>query len=293
MSAPFKPNTDKTEPDTSNMCISANPAAFSRTTILAHRGAHPRTQRDIDVLLYQNTARSLASGGNALLLHIPAAQPMTQDNFLDTTGHPNLLEEIRSAALPQHVTRGGATRSVGKGAAQVFAHGIYHVVLAIGAEAIEDALEQVPEAKRPRVSKELLAFYEEHFPDWSFALCCFNNADAKIATPVALWYEPMFPNLLFAPALDSHTGGPPDLQARVQTDHTVVWSHPSIRGRRKVTSGTQGKLAPFLPTHVVGSQHDTRLTNGDFVLDVSGPMDFTPGRVHRFQPQRFPRPVAA
>lgn len=38
------------------------------------------------------------------------------------------------------------------------------------------------------------------------------------------WYELVHPDVLFAPAIDSHTGGVPSLDTPVDVDHWVVLS---------------------------------------------------------------------
>lgn len=276
------------------MCISAKPAVFTGTTVLAHRTTHPEKRFEIDVVAYRNTPQNRAGqGGNAMLLHFPSRTPMGRENFLDTQSCPRFLREIESAAFPERISHGGGTRSMGKGAT-VFEHDIYTVVLAQSASDIEAAIGFVPEAKRPAVSRELLSFYGESFRGWSLALCCFSNTQPKPAAPLAVWYEPMFPDLLFAPGLDSHTGQPPDLDERVDVDHTVLWSHPNIFGGMPVRYSEKGTVGGFLPTHVSGSRYRNRtMPNGDFVLDVSGKGELDSGAVARFKPHQFQALAAA
>ena len=93
------------------------------------------------------------------------------------------------------------------------------------------------------------------FPGYPVALCCFDNADARRAGPLLMWYRPIFADRLTVPALDAHSGGPPDPDALVRPDHWVLvglddppegWGAP-VWYRRE-----PGPLAPFLPRRVIG-----------------------------------------
>jgi hypothetical protein len=271
------------------VCVSAAPAQFSGTTLYVGRRAHPQ-YGPVEVLGYQNTVANLAAGPNAMLLHLPARE-MTQANFLDTTASPDVLRDLIDALGPQIVDQpAGSARAAGPPpAVEVFDHDIYTVVLARYPLDIPAALDRVPEAKRPYLRPELFQFYTDTFPDRPVALCCFDNADTRRAAPLLMWYRPLFPDRLVAPALDCHTGDAPDLDGWVRPDHWVVfgldrvpdgWGAP-VRYRQPL-----GPLAPFLPSRVIGCHiHQRHLRNGDFVISLSDVRASRPDKVARLTPR--------
>lgn len=263
------------------MCVSAAPAEFSGTILYVGRHQHPQ-HGQVEVLGYQNTAVNRANGPNAMLLHLPAAG-MTRENFLDTTGTPDLLRDLVDALRP--VSRGAQPAGYGAVAAgpvEVFDHGVYTVVLASDPRDIPAALHRVPENKRPPLAPELFEFYADTFPLYPVALCCFDNADARRAGPLLMWYRPIYTGRLTAPALDCHSGAAPDPQAWVRPDHWVVvglgdapgeWGVP-VRYRRD-----PGPLARFVPRRVIGQEIAYgHLRNGDFAISLD---DARAGRIDR------------
>ncbi|GAA1096731.1 hypothetical protein GCM10009605_36560 [Nocardiopsis composta] len=253
------------------MCISAAPAAFSETTLYTGRLRHPEHGL-VHVLGYQNSAANLADGPNAMLLHIPALS-MSRRNFVSVGGHRDLLSRMVEALTPAAAAgpalmdwMGAAPRS----RVEVFEHGVYTVLLAGNAALIPAELYRVPPEKRPRLDPALLEFYAEHYPEHTFAVCCFDNAEAERAEPLVIRYEPHDPDLLVAPALDAHTGGPPDLDAQVPVDHWVVfgtdeapdgWGEPV-----KYPGGLRHELRDLLPAAVTGKRCTGTLPNGDFAI---------------------------
>jgi hypothetical protein len=206
------------------MCVSVAQARFTGTILYAGEAMHH--QKAVHVLGYQNTVQNraeVANSGNAMLLHFPAVPgSMTPSNVIETAQCPNVLGDMVRAL--QEPTTGwwspeGTTASR---VAEVFDTGIYTVVLASDARTIPEALNRVPRRKRPPLNAELFDWYERTFPGWPVALCCFDAVDAVRATPMMWWYEPTHPEFLFAPAIDSHTGAPPNLDAEVAVDHWVV-----------------------------------------------------------------------
>ena len=262
------------------MCVSAAPAQFSGTILYVGRHAHPE-HGPVEVLGYQNTAVNLATGPNAMLLHLPA-QAMTRANFLDTTASPDVLRDMVDAldVTPPAQPVGRAVPAGPAPDVEVFDHDVYTVVLARDPRDIPAALDQVPEHKRPALRRELFQFYAETFPDRPVALCCFDNADARRAAPLLMWYRPMFADRLVAPALDGHTGDAPDPDGWVHPDHWVVlgldeapegWGSP-VRYRQPL-----GPLTAFLPSQVIGRQVQYGyVRNGDFVISFD---DVRAGRV--------------
>jgi hypothetical protein len=165
--------------------------------------------------------------GNAMILPFPAVpRSMSKANILDTENCPNILKNIAQAVTPEEgpllfLSNDRSAQSAP--VVEIFeAAGIYTVVLAQDARAIPDVLDQVAKEKRPRLNPELFEAYAEWYPDWTIALCCFNNNDLQEALPMLWWYEPMNPEQLFLPALDGHTGDMPRLDLQVSVDHTLA-----------------------------------------------------------------------
>nr|WP_246425726.1 hypothetical protein [Streptomonospora nanhaiensis] len=249
------------------------PADFSATTLYAGRLRHPEHGL-VHVAGYQNVALNLAGGPNAMVLHFPA-RAMGPDNFVPVGDAENVLADMALALPPPAPAAPGGMAPMGgaAGAAprvRVFDHDVYTVLLAEDATLIPAALEEVPRRRRPRLDHGLLRFYTDHYPDHVFAVCCFDTAERRRAKPLLVWYVPLDPDVLTAPALDGHTGGPPDLADRVLTDHTVLfgtdeaadgWGWP-VRYRDTAGPG----LAPFLPDAVVGARFHGFMPNGDFAI---------------------------
>lgn len=247
-------------------------AEFSRTILYAGRRRHPERGL-VHVLGYQNTAVNLGGGPNAMLLHLPAVS-MTQANFLSTSGSPDLLDRMVAAMRPFFPAVPGSAAMMGfgrTGTVQVFEHDVYTVLLADDPTLLPAALSRVPERKRPRLDPALMEFYAAFYPGHTLMVCCFDNAEARKAEPLLVWYEPHDPDVLVAPALDCHTGGPPDLAARVRSDHWVLfgtdeapegWGEPV-----SYASDMPPGLRAYLPERIMGAQFSGwELNNGDFAL---------------------------
>ena len=101
------------------MCMALAPAHFSSTIVYAGEVS----SLGIHVLGYQNDAQSYprspygqpgygqaasSATGNAMLLHFPAAEPMTEQNLLDTTPCPNFLRDLERAIDPPQMAMGAA-----------------------------------------------------------------------------------------------------------------------------------------------------------------------------------------
>lgn len=146
------------------MCVSVDEAEFSGTILYTGRRHHPEHGL-INVLGYQNTAVNLAIGPNAMLLHVPARQTMTPENFVGVGRHDDVLTRMVDAVAPVAAAadstdwmESGAQRAV-----QVFEHDIYTVLLAADPTLLPTALGRVPVPvhKRPRLSAELMEFYAD------------------------------------------------------------------------------------------------------------------------------------
>jgi hypothetical protein len=254
------------------MCVSAAPARLTNSLIYA--GIVNRAGKRVHVMGYQNCAENLADGANCMLLHIPSVAPMSADNMVDTSACPSVLDDLVRSLMPIPRWRSAPAAGSAADVVHVFQKGIYTVVLSNRWELAHEALSQVPESKRPALSVELLRFYGEHFPGWHLALCCFDNRDAVTSDPLLWWYEPLFPATLMAPAIDAHTGGPPDLSAQVQRDHHVVFGTDEHRDGLLPVRLSGGRRYPHDVSELMPSRarlHTVRGTahNGDFLLDVA------------------------
>ncbi|MCX5205346.1 hypothetical protein OG897_28295 [Streptomyces sp. NBC_00237] len=281
------------------MCISSGEAVFSGTFTYCGRRHHP-VHGLIHVLGYQNTAVNLAGGPNAMLLHLPAVQ-LTPEHFLPAGHDGDVLRRMVDAVAPVSVAADGiAWMGAEPEPVRVFEHDIYTVLLAADPHAIPAALRHVPPHRRPVLDPELLRFYADHFPDHTVALCCFDNADAKRAKPLLLWYEPLDADRLTVPALDCHTGGAPDLDAEVPVDHWVLFSTdeaPADWGSPVEYSGhMRHRLRGFLPDTVIGRYFgdEQKLINGDFTISHLDLLTDDADRIERLHPDgaRFALPAA-
>lgn len=284
------------------MCVSVTPRTKVRMkeTILYAAEVCPRDGDVVHVLGYQNTVQNGAgwlswlpfgSSGNAMLLPFPAVPgSMTKDHVLSTEDCPKILQDMADAVAPVfQASSDPMCRSVSvlPPKVYIFDSGIYTIVLAEDARVIPVVLDRVPAAKRPVLNPALFNAYAKWYPRWTMALCCFNNRRAKRATPLLWWYRPMFPDKLFLPALDCHTGDVPDLQTQVKVDHVVaVGSHAldggtPVRYRDRVPE----VIAPYLSQRLLGERCNESMWNGDFWCRTESV------RAGKFQTYRLPPPM--
>jgi hypothetical protein len=250
------------------VCISMAPATFSGTTLYVGRKNHPALGQ-IEVLGYQNKAVNLAQTPNAMVLHIPAN--LTRDNFLHVGDATDILTRMVDALAPAAGVSYGSAVPAGASPVQVFEHDIYTVLLASDPTQIPTALSHVPPNKRPPLDVGLFEFYAKRYPYHSIVLCCFDNAEAHQAKPLLLWYPPPYADWLVAPALDAHTGGVPDLNAVVGTDHWLIFGAddaPEGVGVPVDYPAIDPALRAFLPDRVTGMKHAWPAPNGDFALSI-------------------------
>lgn len=272
------------------MCISTGAADFSGTIVYCGRREHPEHGL-IHVLGYQNTAANLADGPNAMVRHLPAAGRLTERHFLSAGRSGDVLRRMADAVQSATVRDAGiAWMGAEAETVRIFEHDVYTILLADDPTAVPAALGRVPAHRRPRLDPELLRFYAELFPGHTFAICCFDNADAQRAKPLLLWYPPLDPDRLTVPALDCHTGGAPDLDAVVPVDHWVLFSSDQAPDGWGVPveypADMRHRLLTFLPGAVMGRKYGDGLAlpNGDFSLGhqdlLAGDLD----RVERLRP---------
>lgn len=260
------------------MCISAAPAEFSGTT--GYLGERSLDGETIHVIGYQNRPTNLSLGPNAMLLHFPSKEPMSDQNVIDMGERSgDLMKDWRERITPS-VRSKGLSRGldfIATNSVQIFDTGIYTVVLSSEPSKIYDALERVPSDKRPQISRELLEWYKKNFPNWSVALCCFKETADTKADPLFWWYKPIDESKLLFPAIDCHTGGVPDMNESVYTDHVIVmnsdqWSDDG-KAQKLPKSWMDDYEIPeisrkFFPDEmrIIGRQSTQRMINGDFMI---------------------------
>ena len=275
------------------MCITFGPAHLSSTLLYAAEVIHDG--RIVHVLGYQNSAKNLAPGPNAMILPFPTAEPMTSANILDTSQCPNILLDYAASLKQRSDRRSRGLGEMTKGV-QVFDSGNFTVVLADRPTDIPKALQLVPEARRPEPNTNVLAAFERIYPGWPIALCCFNTREMAKPDPLLWWYVPKNKDQLFMPALDAHDGGPPKLDAMVDVDHTVMvgsyegiaqdtdYPYPEVNFKDRIPMD----VGAFLVNRVVGMRGGIRghrdgplqsvdngagfqgqTVNGDFVIPIA------------------------
>lgn len=241
------------------MCMTFGSARLSQTRLYA--GEARFAGKYVHVIAYQNKATS--AGPNAMILPIPAAAPLTEQNVIDTRSFSSFLDDIHRANYIPSSSPYAARSASYSPRVRVFVVGSYTVVLAARPSAIASALARVPEQQRPDVNPAMLQAFDELYPGWPLAVCCWNG---KIhAEPLLWWYEPKMPGWLFAPALDAHDGEPPHLRAEVTVDHHVAFGSTLDPFGNEVhyDAPVPGIARGLLPTRVRGARLTGTMPNGD------------------------------
>lgn len=255
------------------MCICVDESTMNSTLIYA--GEAMVDEKYVHVLAYQNKAQS--NRPNAMIIPFPTSQEMGSNNALDCSKYPAFLADIAEATKVYYrdfsdsvcVTNGVAA------SAQVFDVGSYTVILASKVSQISEALEKVPENKRPTISIKFLIALGKMYPNQPVAVCCWGGSIE--AEPLLWWYEPTNKDYLFIPAMDAHDGNPPDLTAEVDTDHIIsvgstlfqtktsqkIYYQPIYQARLSET------IKNLLPKYVDGIKLNTPMTNGDLWVKTS------------------------
>ncbi len=249
------------------MCVSMYPAVLTETVGMVNLANHPLLG-EVVVVGYQNRVANLAPGANAMILHFPASEGMTQENFLNTKKTPHILDDMADAIRVK--SRGGdrSAKSLSIGGVTVFEYDIYTVALTRDPRLLREVLlsNLIPEQKRPDINEGLFDWYAKTKPGYSFAVCFFNNREAKKASPFLVYYKPRQTGFFEFPGLDAHTGEVPDESEMVDVDHTIVVGSYRMKGGNRVEyqDNIPASLQPFLPDRVVGRTYSTRMANGDF-----------------------------
>ncbi|MFO0588156.1 MAG: hypothetical protein U0441_11480 [Polyangiaceae bacterium] len=241
--------------------MSLSEARFSQTRLYA--GEAERDGKYVHVIAYQNTA--ISEGPNAMVLPLPAAVMPGRENILDTRDCKDFLVAMEKATrrARRNAARGMDLAEV-ESAADVFDVGSYTVVLAARPQDVADALASVPEEKRPALNPEVLAAFDELYPGWPIAVCCWNGRIE--AEPLLWWFEPMHPKWLFLPALDAHDGKAPDPEAPVSVDHFIAFGS-TLEPLGDDVHYAEWRIPPavraLLPPKVRGAKVERTLSNAD------------------------------
>ncbi len=253
--------------------MSSGPAEFSKTVIYSAEVKN-KDGEVRHVLGYQNHADNISRGPNAMILPIPA-DTVSRDNVVDASDFSDVLD-IYSEAVEKLRNRSRSftrlTLSYSASLADVFESGSYTIVLATEASQITEALERVPANKRPSISKELVDSLGKLYEGWPIAVCCFDGN--KVAPEPMIWeFKPKFENILFAPALDAHTGGAPDLKANVQRSHKLAFHSYKMNldtclNTEIEYSDVPDKLLWLFGTKIKGAIVEGKTPNGDFAITI-------------------------
>lgn len=257
------------------MCITALDAYLADTYVGVWDIDHP-TLGYRHVLAYQNTPTNLANTPNCMLLHIPTQNPLVPSCLLDTANDSGFLEQMAESILPPPPN---AARGIGLSKPNyVVEMGIYHIALInqLSPSAWQEAKRQIPVHKQPTIGEEFIQFYAEQFPSYALVICCFDNRDAKKASPIMLHYVPQFPNTFHFPTLDSH-GKVPKIGAKHRFHQVIVTGSQQLKKRGNGfeafnLKGVSKALVPFLPK--IGAAlrlSGTVAPNADLLLEA-GPI---------------------
>jgi len=262
------------------MCCTIGEVETHLTNTRIYVGEAMKNDKLVHVLAYQNKAESANGVPNAMILPFPTSQKMGQDNVLNTEKYKDFLDNITDAS--QRHTK-SARRSLGVDSvdfdlderAEVFDVGSYTVILAEHVSQVPEALNRVAIEKRPKVSRSFLAGFAELYPNQPVALCCWAGGQV-LPEPLLWWYEPTDPENLFIPTMDAHDGGPPNLDAMVDTDHIISvgsamhpMGSPVSYRIGYVESRLPTHAASLLPTRVYGHRPGYRSKNGDSFVSVA------------------------
>ena len=269
------------------MCITVAKAELHTTKLYA--GEAMKDGKYVHVIAYQNQASS--HGPNAMILPLPAKGTVTSENVIDTRGFDMFLDNIIRACQRPNMSRSKSfsADSLDERSVSVFEVGSYSVVLSQTPSAVPLALDSVPKHRRPGVSHALLEWFEATYPGWPVALCCWEGS--ILPEPLLWWYEPKAPTMLFAPALDSHDGNPPKLDAKVRVDHHIAFGSTLTptpiddrTGHVRYMDDLPEDIASLLPKKVVGGYVGSYHRNGDFWLNTAS----LRGPAMRFAPSMKP-----
>lgn len=233
------------------MCITTLDASLSNTYVGVWDIDHPDWGYR-HVLAYENTPKNLSDAPNCMLLHIPSSSSLLPDHIINTENDPTFLSQMAKSLIPEE---SGYARTVDFSPKRNFVveMGIYHLALLniVNEEALQEALESIPKEKRPIISPDFMQFYAQTFPGFPLLLCCFNNKEAKKASPIMVHFAPLFPDTFLFPTLESH-GQVPEVGSQQIFHQTIVTGSQQLMSPGNGfesfdLSGISESLLPFLP----------------------------------------------
>lgn len=240
------------------MCITLHASELKSTKI--YSGESIKDGKYVHVLAYKNKATNRVKGGNAMILPIPAVT-FGQENMIDTREFKSFIDSICESTKMLTL---GESRGISK-RVSMFDIGSYTVLAVDDLNSdISEALNLVPENKRPKVNKEVLDSFAVNYPGWKLVVCCFDgNIDPE---PLLFWYEPLYKEVLFAPTMDAHDGKAPT-RNNVKVDHIVCFGS-TINPTGVLTITYQDNIPEdvksLLPVAAVGQKFNETMINGDF-----------------------------
>jgi len=275
------------------MCVTSAPAALSKTRILSFK-----VDENKHFLAYSNSAKNLSSKANAMILPVPGK--VKEADFVDISAFPRFMENLEGMLTPRSRSLGfSASKGIDRSVAH-FQSGMYEVFIASGGigtsvagmiqgkkHPVQEALKVLQPSKRPDISKELLEWYDKFYPGWDLVVCVFGADKTMESQPIAFTYRPLpeWKDALFYPAVDSHSGGVPDLHEEVFVDHFLF--APSSRGAAIPAQSS-------MPKYLIGrtfngvKQNDHR-SNGDWIRPVDESLADTRliGGMNRVSPEMW------
>ena len=260
--------------------MSADRAEFDDTTIYAAE-VKDTSGEVFHIIGYQNSAKSIEPGPNAMIIPLPAVGDVNRDNVIDTSDFKDVLERYGTtvgALGGDGMTKGSRRMTLSYSAsrsADVFESGSYTVILATDPRQITEALERVPEEKRPSISKNMISFLSDKYDGWPVAVCCFSGSIKP--EPLVWKFKPRFENVLFAPAMDSHTGGPPSFKKKVQRSHKLAFHSYRWGEENNMNVHLLGKIPDqhkwMFSKKIKGALIRNATDNGDFVIPIPSLVD--------------------
>ena len=154
-----------------------------------------------------------------MILAIPGKTK--QEWFYDTTKYKRFLNDIISRASYDEGYLGNRYRGFKLNKSlSVFNVGMYTVGLS---DSFDNVLGFIRD--KAQITDSLAVFFKERYKGWSFAVCLFDSNKAIDAQPIAFEYTPFDSDVIYFPTMDAHTGNAPDMNEKVDVDHTFIYEH--------------------------------------------------------------------
>lgn len=239
------------------MCIVSAKAKLTKTKILSiplDNGRH--------LMSYTNKAKNLSGKKNSMILPIPGK--LNKEWFYDTSEYNEFVKDIERQAnvnSEEILSRGMRSKTL---SFEEFEVGFYNVVTTNDISKLVERLG----VYGPEISSELINFFKEHYKGWNFVCCIFDGDKEMDAQPIMFEYEPFDYEWVYFPTMDSHTGGAPDLNARVSLDHTLITEQYGLQGFNIKDVKFKQEVPEILKRRkYVSSKFNTTLPNGDIYIN--------------------------